>query len=71
MTPMFCPLPRPNGEDLGHSFGPMAVMPSTVARLRHFATVVGFIPSYWLNFASKTCDRFIAGLQANVVVALP
>ena len=71
MTPMFCLPPRPEGEDLRHSFGPMAFMLSTVTRLRHFATVVGFIPSSWLNFASKTCDCFIAGLQANVVVALP
>jgi hypothetical protein len=44
---------------------------STVARLRHFATVLGLMPSSRLSCASEACDRCIAALTACVVVALP
>jgi hypothetical protein len=43
--------------DLG-SFGPV-FMSSTVARLRHFATVLGFMPNSRLNCASEACDRLV------------
>ena len=46
-------------------------MSSTVARFRHFATVFGLIPNSRLSCASEACDRCIAALTANVVVALP
>ena len=52
------------------SVGPVFISP-TVARFRHFATVLGLMPSSRLNCASEACDRCIAALTANVVVALP
>jgi len=52
------------------SFGPV-FMSSTVARLRHFATVLGLIPSSRLSCASEACDRCIAALTAGVVVVQP
>ena len=52
------------------SFGPV-FRSSTVARFRHFATVLGLMPSSWLNCASGACDCCIAALTAYVVVALP
>ena len=55
--------------DLG-SDGPV-FMSSTVDRFRHFATVFGLMPSSRLSCASEACDRCIAALTANVVVALP
>lgn len=44
---------------------------STVARFRHFATVLGLMPNSLLSCASEACDRCIAVLTACVVVALP
>src|SRR5690606_19904652 len=44
---------------------------STVARLRHFATVLGLMPYSRLSCASEACDRCIAARTACVVVALP
>ena len=44
---------------------------STVVRLRHFATVLGLIPSSRLSVASDACDRCITALTACVIVALP
>ena len=44
---------------------------STVVRLRHFATVLGLMPSSLLRCASEACDRCIAALTACVVEALP
>ena len=52
------------------SFGPV-FRSSTVARLRHFATVLGLMPNSRLSVASEACDRCIAALTACVVVALP
>ena len=52
------------------SFGPV-FMSSTVARFRHLATVFGLMPSSRLSAESEACDRCIAALTANVVVALP
>jgi hypothetical protein len=52
------------------SFGPV-FKSFTVARLRHFATVFGTMPSSLLNCASEACDRCIAALTACVVAALP
>ena len=46
-------------------------MSSTVARFRHFATVLGLMPRSRLNCESEACDRSIAALTACVVVALP
>ena len=43
----------------------------TVARLRHFATVLGMILSSRLSVASEACYRRIAAWTACVVVALP
>jgi hypothetical protein len=47
------------------SFGPVLKY-STVARLRHFATVLGLIPSSLLSAAIEACDRCIAALTACV-----
>lgn len=44
---------------------------STVALLRHFATVLGLMPSSLLSCASEACNRCIAALTACVVAALP
>jgi hypothetical protein len=52
------------------SFGPV-FRSSTVARFRHFATVLGLIPNSRLSSESDACDRCIAALTAYVVVALP
>lgn len=52
------------------SVGPVFIS-STVARLRHFATVFGLMLSSRLSCASEACDRCIAALTACVVVALP
>jgi PAS domain S-box-containing protein len=52
------------------SVGPV-FMSSTVVRFRHFATVLGLMPSSRLNCESEACDRCIAALTACVVVALP
>jgi hypothetical protein len=52
------------------AFGPV-FKSWTVVRLRHFATVFGFIPSSRLSVESEACDRCIAALTACVVVALP
>jgi hypothetical protein len=49
----------------------LVFMSSTVARLRHFATVFGLMPNSRHNGASEACDHCIAGLTACVVVALP
>lgn len=47
------------------------VRSSTVAHLRHFATVFGLITSSRLNVESEAYDRCIAALTACVVVAFP
>jgi hypothetical protein len=52
------------------SFSPVCKS-STVTRLRHFATVLGLIPSSLLSYASEACDRCIAALTTCVAVALP
>ena len=52
------------------SVGPV-FLSSTVARLRHFATVLGLMPNPRLSCASEACDRYIAALTACVVVVLP
>ena len=52
------------------SDGPVFIS-STVARFRHFATVLGLISSSLLSVASEACDRCIAALTACVVVPLP
>ncbi len=52
------------------SFGPV-LRSSTVARLRHFATVFGLIPYRRLSSAIEACDRYIAARTACVVAALP
>ena len=52
------------------SAGPV-FLSSTVARFRHFATVLGLMPNSRLSCASEACDRCIAALTACVVVALP
>jgi glycerate kinase len=52
------------------SVGPVFIS-ATVARLRHFATVLGLMPSSRRSCASAACDRCIAALTACVVVALP
>jgi hypothetical protein len=44
---------------------------STVARLRHFMTVLGLRPNSRLSCASEACYRCVAVLTACVVVALP
>lgn len=58
-----------NTVDRG-SDGPVFIS-STVARFRHFATVLGLIPNSRLSCANEACDRCIAALTACVVVALP
>jgi hypothetical protein len=73
-----CRTPDPTVDDAARrliggqrgSVGPV-FMSSTVARLRHFATVLGLIPSSRLSCASEVCDRRIAALTACVVVAQP
>ena len=52
------------------SFGPVLTS-STGAGFRHLATVFGIMPSSLLSAESEACDRCIAALTANVVVALP
>jgi len=52
------------------AFGPV-FRSSTVALFRHFATVLGLIPSSRLSVASEACDRCIAARTACVVVAHP
>jgi hypothetical protein len=52
------------------SVGPVFIS-STVARFRHFATVLGFMPSSLPSCASEACDGCVAALRACVVVALP
>jgi hypothetical protein len=54
----------------GGSADPVLIS-SIVARLRHFATVLGLVHSSRLNSAGEACDRCIAALTACVVVALP
>lgn len=52
------------------AFGPVFIS-STVALLRHFATVFGLIPSSRLNAAGEACDHCIAARMACAVVARP
>ena len=52
------------------SVGPVFIS-STLARFRHFATILGLIAGSRLNGASKLCDRCIAARTKCVVVALP
>jgi len=52
------------------SVGPVFIS-SAVARLRHFATVLGLMPNSRLSCESEACDRCIAAQTACVVVALP
>jgi hypothetical protein len=62
-------LPALIREERG-SFGTV-LRSSTVARFRHFATAFGLMPDSRLSRVSEACDRCIAALTANVVVALP
>jgi hypothetical protein len=58
-----------SGRKIAASFG-LVLKSSTVARVHHFAAIFGLMPNSTFNCASEACDRCIAALMANVVVAL-
>jgi hypothetical protein len=52
------------------SFGPV-LGSSTVSRLRHFATILGLIPSSRISAAVEACVRSIAARMARMVMVQP